>query len=230
MSKDSFLVVGARGASLGWYVKEFLISNGMKVQTAGEHDEDAKMDILDTSTVIDVLDEYRPSNVVCTVGVNKEDTPFDPNFDDTFSEAISVNVFGPLNMLRLWFELGCARPHSQFVFISSNSAHIARSKSASYCMSKAALSMGIRCAARAFAAKNPGTPVNIYGWEFGGLYGTPMSREVRDRLGPDVPFSRMPGLPNGIPTADAAEMVMGALMSNGTGLNGSLLRMDGGEQ
>lgn len=228
MSKERYLVYGARAGSLGWAVASLLVGNGMTVQTIGiSGDEDVKCDILDEDELTKVLLEYRPTDILCTVGINGADTPFDNGFNDSFSEHMAVNAFGPLNLLRLWVNFGQVTPGSHFAVVSSNSAHVARSKSASYCMSKAALSMGIRCAAREFANVN-GSVAHIYAWEFGLLKGTPMTAQTKE----DFPgaLTRMPGLPDGFPQTDAAEYIMGALMSTGRGLNGSILRVDGGEQ
>lgn len=230
--KDRFLIYGARAGSLGGTLALLLRREvGMNVVTAGiSGDEDETVDILDEEKVLHLLVEHKPTTVVCTVGINEPDTPFDAGFNDSFSDMIAINTFGPLNLLKMWtFTPGCVVEGSQFVVVSSNSAHVARSKAASYCMSKAALSMGIRCAAREFAVANPGDHASIYGWEFGALAGTPMTDAVRARLG-EIPLSRIPGLPDGIPVLSAAQAMMGALMMEGHGLNGSLLRLDGGEQ
>lgn len=224
---SGLLVVGAREGSLGAQVAEFVLQMGWLVHTAGiSGDEDSKMDILDGMEVATVLGHVQPEHVLCTVGINHPMPFTEMEWADNFSDALAINTFGPLDLLRAW--LPYSTDESHFVVVSSNSAHIARTFSSSYCMSKAALSMGIRCAARELARVNKEAPA-VYAWEFGLLAGTPMTAEVNAALGAEHP-SRMVGMEGGIPVRSAAEAVVGMLLKDNDGLNGVTLRMDAGEQ
>ena len=161
------------------------------------------------------LDLSPYSDVVVTMGLNLSDSE-----DPGGRAQMEVNYFGPMNLARQWQRLGTP---GHFVVISSNSASIARSGSAGYCASKAALSMGLRSLAR---SAGPGV---FYGWEFGLLQGTPMTQAVAARLGPDVPLSRIPGAPDGLSVAACAGHVARALVGGGRELNGCMLRIDGGD-
>lgn len=155
-------------------------------------------------------------NLVITMGVNMTEDE-----DPWGYKQMEVNYHGPMALAREWQRLG--KP-GHCVVISSNSAHIARSPSAGYCASKAALSMGIRCVAR-------DSEVGVfYAWEFGLLEGTPMTADTVRRVGPDVPLTRMRRQPLGIPVADASAHVCNALAHGWHELNGVTLRVDGGEQ
>lgn len=226
-----WLIVGARPGSLGWGMKALLEQMNLDVVTLGltPGAEDYFLDLLDDQAVSEYLDVLQPGNVLCTAGINKEDTAFDPDFGDSFSDHMAVNAYGPLKLLSRWVQGGGAQSGSKFCAVSSNSAHIARSRSTSYCMSKAALSMGIRCAARDFAKTN-GPRVSIFAMEFGLLAGTPMTKEVEERIPEGAPLSRMVGMESGIPVMQACEVLMGWLMSETFALNGTTLRVDAGEQ
>lgn len=170
------------------------------------------------------------SNVVCTIGINE---PFDIGqpypLDDTFERSMEVNVKIPMGLFFNWLKtpiLGGG--DGQFVFISSNSAHIARSGSLSYCVSKAALSMAMRVAARDMAKDRE---------RFGGRYtycyepcwieGTPMSQEVEDRLSGNLAH-RVPG-GKGLSRLGLAEIIVSNLRS-AKSLHGASLRIDLGDQ
>jgi NAD(P)-dependent dehydrogenase (short-subunit alcohol dehydrogenase family) len=164
-----------------------------------------------------VLPDLRPyDNVVVTMGVNLDDAE-----DPWGFKNMEVNFHGPMALARKWRDL---KKPGHFVVVSSNSAHIARSGSAAYCASKAAVSMGLRALAR-------DAEVGVfYGWEFGLLAGTPMTRQVAERLGPDVPLTRMRALPGGIPPEDASSHVVNALRYGWREMNGCMFRVDAGEQ
>ena len=116
-----------------------------------------------------------------------------------------------------------------FVAISSNSAHIARSGSAPYCASKAALSMAIRAEARDLARSYDLHTVIAYTYEPGWLEGTAMSNDVASRY-PGMQPHRMLGLDAGLPPSRLAGMIAYNLRHCGRELNGCVLRVDAGEQ
>lgn len=183
--------------------------------------ESYHMDIQVTAHIRQVLDKVQPSHIICTAGIN-EPQPFVSHDWSLFADrAWLVNAMGPLRLLHEWLS---HRPQGQFIVVSSNSASIPRRQSAPYCMSKAALSMGIRCVARELG----GTPL-VYGYEFGLLAGTPMTvQSGADFAGP---LHRMVGVRGeGLSVSTAARHITDNLMHGSEELNGCLLRMDAGEQ
>src|SRR5690349_12083233 len=141
------LVVGVRPGSLG----EAIASNAREdwnVVTAGIEEEEYPMDITQLSSVQHAVQELKPGAVVVTAGVNLiANRHYPEDYKWSFTESFKVNVTGPMSVLAAWMQTG-QEVRSAFVAISSNSAHIARRNSASYCASKAALSMALRVAGR----------------------------------------------------------------------------------
>jgi NAD(P)-dependent dehydrogenase (short-subunit alcohol dehydrogenase family) len=242
----NLLIVGARIGSLGHYIGEVAAKNGWDVTTAGvSGDENISLDITSHAAVHALLttDEDAPSwhSVVCTAGVNYEGGITDDSIRGKLDQSLAVNAVGPLLLLHCWAdwwsymldETYLGTDHNNvvptvpmhFVAVSSNSAHIARSQSLSYCASKAALSMGLRCAARELA----GTWLNVWGVEPGWLSGTPMSKEVNARIGYGLPRHRIPG-DRTVDPAALAHFIVGGLRNPYSSLNGCMIRMDGGEQ
>jgi len=186
---------------------------------------------------------------VCTAGINYEGGITDTQVYGKLEESLAINAVGPLHLLHCWQEWWSYNldetymttteddsaptnvPDStvpevpmHFVAVSSNSAHIARSQSLAYCTSKAALSMGIRCAARELA----GTWLNVWGLEPGWLSGTPMSKEVNARFQEGQPRHRIPG-DRTVDPAALAHLIVGGMRNWYSSLNGCMIRIDGGE-
>lgn len=224
-------MVGAVPRSLGSAVRAQAEDSGYEVTTAGLHDEDLKLDVLEDpdEEIGAVFKAMKPHHVVCTVGVNvpaEEGSLQQEDFDSWMLRSLAVNVIGPMNILRQFLQ---NRPkdsdgRNHFAAISSNSAHIARSNSMAYCASKAALSMAIRVAAR----ENAESKFTIYGYELGLLKNTPMTKETENRFGPSQ--TRMPGAPEGLSVQQVAAQIVAGLGTRGLALNGCLLRLDAGEQ
>lgn len=238
------LIVGAKPNSLGEALATVASSWGFTVITAGISGEEEKLDVrwyLDSMT--ERMAALRPDYVVVTAGINGEAKEYQSlgalNWARWYEEHFAINTLGPLNLLQAWlstpsYPQGTTLPH--YVAISSNSAHIARTGSGAYCASKAALSMALRCQAREMARR--GLNMVVYGYEPGLLAGTPMTEQVADRLAgiPNfdrgaVPLHRMPGvLPDGIPPAKIANLILHNLRHGGRELNGTMIRVDAGEQ
>lgn len=215
------LVIGAAPQSLGMMIARHATLLGHHTETAGLNgSEDHKLDVLEAGQVLKVMRDVAPTHVVCTVGVNEPRGLISPDLNRQMLDSFAVNVLGPLEVVRKAVMLHCA----QVVVVSSNSAHIARRGSLPYCSSKAALSMAIRCAAREVA----GDPTLIYGYEFGLLKGTPMTAKTEGLFGPSQ--TRIPGAAEGLDTLGAARVVVKGLEADWHGVNGTLLRYDGGEQ
>lgn len=218
---ERVLVVGAREGSLGEAVSDILSEHyQVEVMTAGISGEDYLLDVTEAFTALpeDI------HHVVCTVGINLHDDQ-----DWLGIRQMQINYFGVMRLMQVALRYLPTGGH--FVAVSSNSAHIARTGSVGYCSSKAALSMGIRCVARQISKdeQRKERPI-VYGWEFGLLEATPMTADVTRRVGPDVPLTRMPGLPNGIPVDVAAQHVCDTLAHGWHELSGVMLRLDAGEQ
>ena len=239
----TLLVVGARAGSLGSHVLAEArdlsdrVGTFERIRSADTAEADVtgslRMDITSRKDVVSVLEEVRPTDVVCTAGINLPDGG-EPGF--LFSNMVrqlQVNTMGPVMLLEEaidFWNSRCIPPRSGFNFcvVSSNSAHVARSESAGYCASKAALSMAVRCIARRVAGRG----VTIWGYEPGWMNGTPMSSEVHDRLGGDVRPHRIPGGKGIHPREVANRIVADMAEARGTnrGIHGTMVRLDGGEQ
>lgn len=231
------LVVGARDGGLGSYVREMALAQygpgavptaeQWKVSTAGVSGEDYELDITGpTSRMVELLDALKPHHVVCTAGINK---PRSNGLANWYEEHFSVNCVGPMRLLGAWLMLDPLLSEEwragHYVAISSNSAQVARTNSDAYCASKAALSMALRCKARALAGK----PVVVYGYEPGLIAGTQMTQDASSRFR-GKPLTRMPGLTNGISPHQLAGMVVRNLAYGDVELNGCMLRVDAGDQ
>ena len=232
------LVVGAKPGSLGDAVARAARKADMDVITAGLGEEDRRVNLLVRSRVTDLIENVHPDHIVCTAGINR------PAEVETFNEEMMVwlvpsfehNVAGPMMLLTEWvrhLRRNVDMPETEnlnlmnlrhFVGISSNSANIARGRSMAYCASKAALSMALRCAARDLG----GRPCLVYGYEPGLLSGTPMSNDTERVFGKGS--TRMKGAPHGLHVADVANEIVGGLRQRGIARNGSLWRIDAGEQ
>lgn len=235
----TILVVGARNNSLGHRIKTKAHAMGYRVVTAGvSGEEDFRYDVRELPPH-EVWSQGPYDSVICTVGVN------DPDWSE--EATFRINTMGPLQVLDDWVaNQKLDLPINHYVAISSNSAHIARTGTLAYCMSKAALSMGIRVRAResakayaaackAFIQAPPSIDIDfysglpaIYCYEPGYLTGTPMSLEVGRRLGGIWPH-RIPSEQSLSPW-DVATVIVNNLMVDGNLMNGSCIRLDGGEQ
>jgi NAD(P)-dependent dehydrogenase (short-subunit alcohol dehydrogenase family) len=228
------LIVGAAPNSLGAAIAEQFknfdqgVVEGIKIPiyqpiTAGIAGETEHLDLGDYDQVRDTIEYIRPEVIVCTVGVNHSFRPFtNPHGLVDVVDEMEVNFHLPINLLHSAIMVGRDRLRA-VVLISSNSAHIARRNSLGYCSSKAALSMGIRVAARELG----GQPL-VWGYEFGLLKGTPMTKATEVIFGPAQ--TRMIGAESGLETPKAARQVVGDVCGMWHGLNGCLLRLDAGEQ
>lgn len=171
-------------------------------------------------------DLYGVSDVFCAIGVN------DP--DASREWIISINYVAIMNLMEMWLHTRALANRSgedffgQFVVVSSNSAHVARSGSEAYCASKAAISMGVRCMARGVATSDLGGKAIVYGWEPGFIADTPMSVKTGEQF-PGVPLHRIPG-GNPLSRTSLAKLMASTWALRDASLNGCLLRIDGGEQ
>jgi NAD(P)-dependent dehydrogenase (short-subunit alcohol dehydrogenase family) len=231
MSDPVLLIVGARPNSLGSALYE--TAQGWPfgvVLTAGISGENFKLDITNSASMRETLDNVRPDYVVCTVGVNEMAPHDDQYLQVRMTDAFRTNVIGPMEMLRHFDATEYTGDlRRKFVAISSNSARIARTNSVAYCASKAALSMALRVAAREQARRvSVRERVLVWGYE-PGLLNTAMTHEIDSRLA--GPLHRMPGVePSGLDPYNLADRILGDLMMKGVGLNGCLVQYDCGEQ
>lgn len=225
------LVVGAKQGSLGDAVRISCTKLGMEVVTVGISDEeDYPLSVTDPDYKIsDTLVAVRPDHIVVTAGINLEPQE-SGGLAMSYRDHFLVNCTGPMRILDTWrLVRGPLGDPGHFVAISSNSAHIARSGSAPYCASKAALSMAIRSVSRDLARSYEFHGIVAYTYEPGWLEGTPMSDEVVGRY-PDAAPHRMLGLEAGVSTSSLAGMIVQNLRYGGRELNGCALRIDAGEQ
>jgi NAD(P)-dependent dehydrogenase (short-subunit alcohol dehydrogenase family) len=222
------LVVGARPEGLGGHIAQEAIRRGWIVDTAGIQKEQYNIDVRNprhAREFFEEADEEMPfTDIVCTVGINSPWQVRGSHFNRVLDETLATNAIGPMALLSAWVEnLPEERDWiAQFVAISSNSARIPRTQSAAYCMSKAALSMGLRVAAREMAKEQ----IVIYGYEPGFLEDTPMSEEWTPKPPHRIP-SGMSLKPSRL-----ARMIVHNLSYAAEGdpmLNGCMFRVDGGE-
>lgn len=227
------LVVGAKPDSLGAAVKAAAEADDYEVVTAGMSGEDIELNVTNFGNIEDVVAQGF-HHVVCTAGVNKRSTLTGEGWLRAIDQQMRTNFTGPMMLLGQW-----VRWHRQdldnastrhFVAISSNSANVARSQSLGYCSSKAALSMGVRCAAREVAT----LPFSLYAYEPGWLEGTPMSRSVEGRLaarqGSHTPTAHRIPAGVGIRVDSLARQIVHGITYSGKNFNGTCIRVDGGEQ
>jgi len=220
------LVVGANQANLGEAVADAAHVGGYWSRV-DEVDKDV-LDVTDRGSITHALEDLNPTDIVCTVGINLPDGEPGMMMRNMRTQML-VNCIGPMALLAeamdKWMNRDPAAHHS-FVAVSSNSAHIARSESAGYCASKAALSMAIRCAARRYAPLNT---FRIWGYEPGLISDSPMTEGVRMSLRPNVPLHRIPG-GNTIKRQPLATQIIRDIEGGQRYLNGCMIRVDGGEQ
>lgn len=222
-------------------------------EDAGEIEGPMYLDVRSVYSVRTAIGAIKPTHVVCTAGINKfaedaetSDGYFDitGQFQDSLLSTISTNAIGVMTLAHHWMNsiindlvksdwhnepLDRANQGFHFAAISSNSAHIARTNSTAYCMSKAALSMGMRCIARDAARTR--WPIAFTTYEPGFLSGTPMSLKI---VGSTDEFqeARYHRIPSGLsmqPT-DLAEVILNNMAGSWNMMNGACIRLDGGEQ
>lgn len=221
-----FLIIGAAEASLGQAIVDRAGVRNQKVLTAGIQDEALWMDVTVADSVkfaiksaVDIaIMAGERINLVVTAGIN---VPCHIDETETFRRNYEVNVFGLQNVLSAVG--GLAYAFASVQVISSNSAHIARRGSVGYCSSKAAVSSMVRCVARDWG----GNPL-LFGYEPGLLVGTPMTRQTEAKFGPSQ--TRMVGAPGGLRPDQLAHRVVYDALTPWQGLNGTMARLDAGEQ
>ena len=235
------LIVGAAEGSLGEAIHNAVNAvKGLRAVSVGLHNfaagpESSHMDITDDQSITDTMRTVDPHHVIITTGVNRGARMLDDHYAEHMRKSFEVNTIGPMvalqkfivNAVRLHPIRNEKDPMSHFVVISSNSAHIARTGSAPYCSTKAALSMALRVAGRETASADW---LAVYGYEPGLIAGTPMTADVRTRLGDHVALHRMPGIVDGLDKIDVARVVASNLIQDGRIFNGTMHRLDAGEQ
>jgi len=232
------IVVGANNGNLGdqivkiakiskmtrarWVVRGFDVSPDRGIDRE-------YLDLNNRRMVVSALEDLSPTDIICTVGVNEaEDEMYDVL--RSLEDHYLVNVIGPMTLLtealNIWRRGVEPGQHSgfNFVVVSSNSAHVARSRSAGYCSSKAALSMAVRCVAR----REAGGSTSVWGYEPGFMSGTPMSDKTADQFH-GQPLHRIPG-GNSLSASDVAHQIVRDVSFASDSMNGCMIRIDGGEQ
>jgi len=231
------LIVGAAHGSLGHTLEmvaaelneEFdsIVTAGITPDpdVSGEVYEDFALDVTHSGQIKEVLRDADPDIIICTAGVNEPVALGENYLGLKMADAFRINVIGVMELLRHF----AGMPHGsglirRFVAISSNSARIARRGSLAYCTSKAALSMGLRCAAREL-----GGSTYVWGYEPGLLAGTPMTTATRSSMSGQL--HRMRGVsPDGLRTVDLAYRIITDVLQAGPAYNGLLIPFDAGEQ
>lgn len=237
----NLLVLGARDGSIGDYVRK-RAETEWNVHTVGVSEEDTLIDCsqpLHAETgkeIYNVINAQPWHAVICTLGVNHE-TRLADDHDliavRRMATDFNINVLAVMVWLEEWLLFWARHEddgeyipnHLHFAAISSNSARVPRSTGLSYCASKAALSQAIRCVARDWAKRDG--RVSVYGYEPGWVEDTPMSKSVRRRMEPTGLVTRAPG-GRALTRSDLARMIV-ANLSLGHAINGSMIRVDGGE-
>lgn len=122
------------------------------------------------------VQSLQPTDVIYSIGINRLDWIKDIKTAD-FTDVMTTNVYGFLNLIRVLDEESDGRPMN-VVVITSDAAWRPMRTSAVYCASKAALEMCIRVASREYAPK---------GWRINGVApgkvaDTPMTEYVDSRV------------------------------------------------
>lgn len=228
------VVVGAKPGSLGAAVAEVAREErfGWEVVTVGvSRAEQFSLDLVHStdSEIEHWLAHVAPDHIVCTAGINHPRNAYGSTAH-WLAEHFNANVIGPMRLLDAFLRLQPGDvPLRHYVAISSNSATIPRTDSEAYCASKAALSMGLRVAARNVASVAIQETV-VYGYEPGLLAGTPMTVATAQRW-PNTPLTRMRGamVEHGLSAYGLAAHIVRNIAFGGPELNGVLLRLDAGE-
>ena len=237
------LVVGVRPGSLGWHVSERAQAEGFDVTCAdikgGYLPEYERAVIQLDVTTMPSQDRFwvrapHFNSVVYAAGVNEEGSAFADNWRAVMARQMAVNFAGAMETLQRWVGNGAVkRANNHFVTIASNSAYIPRSTGMGYCASKAAVVMAMRCAAREYASNNHQAMFpSIYTYSPGWLNGTPMSEQVRERLYQKQQGLKPHRIPGGVgvdPASLAQIIVRNLSIGDGRLLNGTDIRLDGGE-
>ena len=226
------LVVGAAPGSFGDYVVGALLSEmhdhqeeyaNWQVISSGVHaGADRPYDVYwALAQHMDLMREVRPYHVVYAAGMNITDE--DGALHLSADMHLRMNALAFLQVAEAFQRV--AFPGSQLVAVSSNSAHLPRSPSLGYCMSKAALSMAVQVLARRWQ----GEPM-VYAYE-PGLMNTNATIEAVNGATYKGAAHRMRGVPSayGLSAQQVAAMVAQNLLWGGMHLNGALLRVDAGE-
>lgn len=232
------LVLGADPGSLGFQVRGVAESLGWDVDFTGLSDPTYEMPDnyrkLDASYsgAFSAINFASYETVVSCIGRNEPTivAQRSDRYVKTMQSHFIINTMATMEAAHRW-AMSRAEDRQNpgsFVAVSSNSAHIARSESAAYCMSKAALSMGIRCLARDMSKLH--MPGALYGYEPCWIDGTNMSDSVLTRLPAGVAPHRVPG-DHGIDARKLAEMIVVNLSSGHSDiLHGTMLAVDLGDQ
>jgi NAD(P)-dependent dehydrogenase (short-subunit alcohol dehydrogenase family) len=168
------------------------------------------------------LKKIRPYHIVNLAGRNIPDEDF-----TSLTQSVEAHHHGNLQtfvrLAEAWRPL--AMPGSHLVAMSSNSAHIPRSPSLGYCVSKAAVSMAVRVLARKWA----GVPL-VYGYEPGLLATRATVAQASSGAYGAGALHRMRGVPQyGNEPKVLAKLIGHNLLEGGMHLNGCMLRLDAGE-
>jgi len=202
--------------------------NGLSADVRPSSPDTFNLDVTNAAQVAKFFREQDPfDSVVYAAGRNGEAGISNINFTRTAKDIMDVNYHGVVAALQAWARTTVKNPGlspKHFVVVSSNSAHVARSRSSAYCASKAAVSMLVRCVARELAFNT----FTIWAVEPGFIEDTPMSTELIRRL-EGVPAHRIPG-ERTLTAASLAAYIMKGINGDFTWLNGTTLRIDGGEQ
>lgn len=241
------LVVGVQSGGLGDSVVALALDDpdvtsvwtadlpGVDTEPGSPDDE---VDIRNIQQVRALLESRKPTHVVCTVGMNPYGMEDGHGIEwmHNFGHVMETNCISVLNFAREWSVImgrghgGLAGiPGRHFCAISSNSASVVRSNSAAYCASKAALSHGMRCLARDNAKTDLANALYVY--EPGFLWGTPMSMGIvgSSNREKEAEFHRIPS-GFSIDPDDVAQVILNNLKLNWNTMNGSCVRIDGGDQ
>lgn len=225
----SILVLGAAG-SVGRAVFNRADSMGMLVcgADAKPGDEELTLDCGNGNKVVQFFRSHGPfDNVIYAAGMNLQTLSKGMDWNMGTQRMMEANFYGPMYCLQSWLK----QDHSSevprhFVVISSNSAHIARSKSSGYCASKAAISMAVRVCARERAEVDNRI---IWALEPGWIRDSEMSTRVLARLEDKAAPHRIPG-GRSMTCDEVAEFLMEQVTRGRYWLNGCTVRLDGGEQ
>lgn len=96
------------------------------------------------------LQDWKPTDVVYSIGINKLDWIRDVSMHD-FQDVMATNVYGLLSVIRTLDRVGAGPVN--LVAVTSDAAWRPMRTSAVYCASKAAMEMVVRVASREYAAK-----------------------------------------------------------------------------
>lgn len=228
------LIIGTGTGGIGDEVEDVLIydANRSTIETDNIHCPGIdKLDVRDQQSIEIYIRNYGPfDEIVYSAGVSQLKWIQDLNWRD-LDRVLDVNVAGAILVAAAHTKLFPEHPSVRYVVIVSDAAHTPMRGSISYCVSKAAAEMAVRCMARELAPA-----WTVVGVSPGVVEGTGMTRELAELIpafrgwteDQARAYEGTPPIGRRVTKREVAETVLFAL-TGPQALNGSILTINGGK-